>query len=135
MMLAGLPVPTEAVQELAYLVRVAGADELADRLKVALEGNVKLLALSFDGRALMLAALEDPPDELAGYGRCCSRIISGGAPKGLSDSGCKDFVRPREKSKERPSSFVDATPTEFGAPSGHSRSGLRGGGRRRRVYL
>ena len=33
MMLAGLPVPNDAVLELAYLVRVAGADELADRLE------------------------------------------------------------------------------------------------------
>lgn len=65
MMLAGLPVPAEAVQELAYHVRVAGADELANRLKLALEHDVKLLALTLDERALMLSALEDPPDDLA----------------------------------------------------------------------
>jgi hypothetical protein len=40
MMLAGLPVPAEAVQELAYVVRVAGGDELADRLKRALADEV-----------------------------------------------------------------------------------------------
>ena len=65
MMLAGVPVPAEALQELAYVVRVAGADELADRLKRALADEVKLLALTLDQRALMLAALEDPPDDLA----------------------------------------------------------------------
>ena len=32
MMLAGLPVPADAVEELAALVRVAGAADLADRL-------------------------------------------------------------------------------------------------------
>ena len=65
MMLAGLPVPPDAVQELADLVRVVGADELADRLERALGDEVKLLALSLDERALMLSALEDPPDDLA----------------------------------------------------------------------
>ena len=35
MMLSGLPVPGEAVAELADLVRDAGADELADRLERA----------------------------------------------------------------------------------------------------
>ncbi len=33
MMLAGLPVPAKAVDELAALVRAAGADDLADRLE------------------------------------------------------------------------------------------------------
>ena len=65
MMLAGLSVPAEAVEELAALVRVAGAAELADRLELALDNQVKLLALSLDERALMLSALEDPPQELA----------------------------------------------------------------------
>ena len=36
MMLAGLPVPNDAVHELADLVRDLGGDELADRLKRAL---------------------------------------------------------------------------------------------------
>jgi hypothetical protein len=52
MMLAGLPVPAEAVDELAGLVREAGADDLADRLERALETEVKLLALTLDERAL-----------------------------------------------------------------------------------
>ena len=64
-MLAGLPVPIYAVHELADLVRDAGADDLADRLEAALETDVKLLALTLDERALMLSALEDPPDDLA----------------------------------------------------------------------
>jgi hypothetical protein len=33
MMLAGLPVPDDAVDGLAELVRAAGADDLADRLE------------------------------------------------------------------------------------------------------
>jgi hypothetical protein len=76
-MLAGLPVPNDALQELVVNVREAAdlwrdlgqsgavADELADRLERALETEVKLLALTLDERALMLAALEDPPQELA----------------------------------------------------------------------
>jgi hypothetical protein len=65
MMLAGLPVPTDAVEELAALVRVTGAADLADRLERALDDELKLLALSLDERALLLSALEDPPQELA----------------------------------------------------------------------
>jgi hypothetical protein len=65
MMLAGLPVPNDAVAELATIVRGAGADELADRLERALTDEVKLLALTLDERALMLNALDEPPQELA----------------------------------------------------------------------
>ena len=50
MMLAGLPVPDDAVDELAALVRSAGADDLADRLARALDNDVKLLALALDER-------------------------------------------------------------------------------------
>jgi hypothetical protein len=64
-MLASLPVPADAVDELADLVRDAGADDLADRLERALADEVKLLALTLDERALMLSALEDPPQDLA----------------------------------------------------------------------
>jgi hypothetical protein len=42
MMLAGLPVPVDAVEELAGLVRAAGADDLADRLDRAVADEVKL---------------------------------------------------------------------------------------------
>ena len=58
MMLAGLP-------GLAELVRAAGADDLADRLERAVADGVKLIALTLDEGALMLAAPEDPPPELA----------------------------------------------------------------------
>ena len=58
MLLAGLP-------GLAELVRAAGADDLADRLERAVADGVKLIALTLDERALLLAALEDPPPELA----------------------------------------------------------------------
>ena len=64
-MLAGLPVPNDAVQELATLVRDAGVDDLADRLERAVADELKLLALTLDERGVMLAALEDPPQELA----------------------------------------------------------------------
>jgi len=45
MMLAGLPVPADAVEELAALVRWIGGGTLADRLERALRDEVKLLAL------------------------------------------------------------------------------------------
>ena len=64
-MLAGLPVPAEAVDEFAALFRDRGAHDLADRLECALADEVKLLALTLDERALMLSALEDPPEALA----------------------------------------------------------------------
>lgn len=50
MMLAGLPVPNDAVHELANVVRDAGSDDLADRLERALETEVKLLALTLEER-------------------------------------------------------------------------------------
>ena len=64
--LAGLPVPAEAVAELASMVRAEGADDLADRLDRALADGVRLLALtrSTSERSL-LSALEDPPSGLA----------------------------------------------------------------------
>ena len=64
-MLAGVPVSAAATGDLASIVRSAGAGELADRLERALADEVKLLALTIDERALILAALEDPPDGLA----------------------------------------------------------------------
>jgi hypothetical protein len=65
MMLAGLPVPAEAVDELVDLVRAAGGDDLADRLERGVADEVKLLALTIDERAIILASLEDPPEGLA----------------------------------------------------------------------
>jgi 23S rRNA A2030 N6-methylase RlmJ len=55
-MLAGLPVTAEAVEELDALVRVAGAVELADRLELALDNQVKLLALSLDLDTIVLVS-------------------------------------------------------------------------------
>ena len=66
-MLAGVPVPAATV-ELAGIVRAAGADELADRLEVALADGVSLLALTIDEREIILAQLEDPPEGLAELG-------------------------------------------------------------------
>src|SRR5829696_1763723 len=60
MMLAGVPVLADAVAELAGTVRTIGAHELADRLEVAPEDDVKLLALTIDERAIILGSLEEP---------------------------------------------------------------------------
>ena len=65
MMLAGVPVADSAVAELAWFVRDAGAVEFADRLERAVTDGVRLLALTIDERAIILAQLEDPPDGLA----------------------------------------------------------------------
>ncbi len=65
MMLAGIPVLAAATTELADIVRAAGADELADRLEQALADEVKLLALTIDERAVILASLDDPPQGLS----------------------------------------------------------------------
>jgi hypothetical protein len=64
-MLAGLPVPDDAVADLARLVRGARADDLADRLDRAVADEVKLLALTLDERAIIVSSLEDPPDGLS----------------------------------------------------------------------
>jgi len=81
-MLAGVPVFADAVAELADTVRPTGADELADRLEQALDDDVALLALTIDQRALILAALGDPPDGLPSFGPCCSTSTSGGNGRG-----------------------------------------------------
>jgi hypothetical protein len=39
--------------------------ELAERLERALDDEVKVLALTIDDRAVILRALDDPPEELA----------------------------------------------------------------------
>ena len=64
-MLAGLPVPPDAVDVLAGLVRGVGADDLADRLERAVTDDVKLLALNPRRAGADASALEDPPQELA----------------------------------------------------------------------
>ena len=47
-MLAGLPVPDDAVDGLAELVRAIGGEDLADRLERGVADEVKLLALTLD---------------------------------------------------------------------------------------
>ena len=59
------PVLADAVADLADTVGATGADDLANRLEVALDDGVAPLALTIDERAIILAALEDPPDGLA----------------------------------------------------------------------
>ena len=54
----------DAVADLAETVRTTGADDLAYRLEVALEDDVKLLALTIDERAVILDTLDDPPQGL-----------------------------------------------------------------------
>ena len=64
MMLAGVPIALEWVPEIARMVKVAGAVELADRLDRAVNDGVALLALTIDERAIILSVLEDPPSGL-----------------------------------------------------------------------
>ncbi len=60
-MLAGLPIPSAAIAELANLLRNSddeladrpGSEQLADRLERALGDEVKLLALSIEERIRM----------------------------------------------------------------------------------
>jgi hypothetical protein len=82
MMLAGIPVPDNAVDGLAELVRAVGADELADRLEGALGDDVKLLALTIDERAIILAALEDHAKGARSYAASSSTNMSGGSGRG-----------------------------------------------------
>lgn len=49
-MVAGLPVPDDAVDGLAELVHAIGGDDLADRLERAAADQVALLALTIDDR-------------------------------------------------------------------------------------
>ncbi len=51
--------------ELAGIVRATGGDKLAGRLERALRDEVKLLGLEMNERAIILAALDDPPDGLS----------------------------------------------------------------------
>lgn len=81
MMLAGLPVPADAVDGLAELVRTAGADDVADRLERALADEVKLLALNLDERALLLALWRIRRSRSPSCAPSCSPTISGGEPK------------------------------------------------------
>ena len=60
-MLAGVSVSADSTVELARIVRATGGDQLADRLERALRDEVKLLGLEIDERAIILAALDDPP--------------------------------------------------------------------------
>ena len=60
--LAGVPVPPAAMLELADLV---DDDELAAKLRGALERGARILALDDAERDALLAALDDPPDTLA----------------------------------------------------------------------
>ena len=64
-MLGGIPVAADSTEQLAAMVRAAGAVELADRLDQALSDGVSLLALTIDERAIILDQLENPPDDLA----------------------------------------------------------------------
>ena len=65
MVLAGLPHADAAVERLASVLRLHGGYRLAERLEYAIAVGVRVLALTVEERHLILAALEDPPDELA----------------------------------------------------------------------
>jgi hypothetical protein len=61
MMLAGVPVRDDLVLELA---RLTSDEELAEKLERACSNEAKVLALDFQDRDSILAALEDPPPGL-----------------------------------------------------------------------
>ena len=65
MMLAGVPVIPIWVSVLAKMVKDAGAVDLADRLDRANHDGVRQFALTIDDCAIILGALEDPPDWFA----------------------------------------------------------------------
>jgi hypothetical protein len=67
MMLAGIPVPPTAIADLARNLRTTGAHQLADRLERANADDVEILALTIDERAIILNALDDPPEALAEF--------------------------------------------------------------------
>jgi hypothetical protein len=60
-MLAGLPLAVPAVHGISIGLREGGADDLADGLDEAVYDDVKVFGLTVPKRALILAALEDPP--------------------------------------------------------------------------
>ena len=62
MFLAGVPVRDEAVLELARLV---DDPHLADKLETAFGRETKVLALTIPERETIVAALDDPPADLA----------------------------------------------------------------------
>ena len=70
MMLAGLPVLDDAVEDLAQMVRAAGADALAGRLEQAVDDVVALLALTIDERAIILPNSKTPPTGSLNYAAC-----------------------------------------------------------------
>jgi len=60
--LAGIPIRDDAILELARLV---DDPDLADKLEAAHRSEVKILALEITERETILAALQDPPTDLA----------------------------------------------------------------------
>lgn len=80
MHLAGIPVRDEAILELARLV---DDPALAAKLEGAYSHQVKILALEIHERETIIAALDDPPADLAELRAFCSGSSNGGAPKGL----------------------------------------------------
>ena len=95
-MLAGLPVSEAATAELAGMVRAAGAEELADRLDRGLDDDVKLLALTIDERAVILAALEDPAQRACRVARRAPQRAPVAAPRGAQPVAGHGPVRSRE---------------------------------------
>lgn len=83
MMLAGLPVPHDAVDELAVLVRAACAEDLADPLERALADCVKLIS--------------SQPIRRRRYAKCDRRARRAYA----SYAGATSAVRPWGEFKER----------------------------------
>jgi hypothetical protein len=64
-MLTDVPAAADWTSEIARIAQSTGADAPADRLERAVEDQVTLLALIIDERAIILNALDDPPEPLA----------------------------------------------------------------------
>ena len=68
--LAGIPIPNELVHEIASRLRDIGDNsdlDAAEKLEHALAHDRRIVALSLDDREAILAALDDPPDELTEF--------------------------------------------------------------------
>jgi hypothetical protein len=65
LMLAGIPVPPDLVQQLARLLRYDGFDDTAAKLEHAIANETRVLALSIPDREAILRTLGDGPAGLA----------------------------------------------------------------------
>ena len=80
---AGIAVPDQDVLELARLLREAGFNESAERIKNAYDLETKILALTIPEREQIIRALDEPPDGLAELRTVLLREHEGRVREGL----------------------------------------------------